>query len=206
MKLLSKNKFKFTIKDSYLENLLPRFREERIRAFLTLASTLLAVSIFGFFAINPTLTTIAQLKKQLADSKFVDLKLVEKIASLSTLQQSYVQLQNSIPVIMNSVPPTPNMPLFVAQIQAISQTMNVKIIKIQTLPVEITSDSPKNGYFSFGFTIDATGTITAINNFITAIQSFDRLVTAEGFSIVRSSTDPNNLQLSFKGKAYFKKS
>lgn len=205
MKSIPKKPFKLNIKESYLEGILPRFREDRVKAFLTLATTLIAISIFGLFAINPTLTTIAQLKKQLQDSQFVDQKLVQKIANLSALQQSYVQLQNNLPVIMSAIPISPQIPPFAAQIQSIAQSTHFQLDKIQTLPVEITPDAPINGFLTFGFLLSGQGSNIAVTNFISLLQSYDRLVTLDQFSILRSTDNPNLFLLSIKGKTYFKK-
>lgn len=205
MKLSDKNKIRLNIKDIYLENILPRFKEERIRAFLTLASTLLAISIFGFFAINPTLTTIAQLKKQLSDSQYVDQKLVEKISNLSTLQQSYSQIQDSLPTVLIAIPADPSMAVFIGQIQSIGQSSHITLNKIETLPVDLTAGLQTNGYTSFGFTIEANGTPANGSNFILQIQKYNRLITLDGFSVIQAPDNPNFVQIEIKGKAYYKK-
>jgi Tfp pilus assembly protein PilO len=204
MKLLSKQGFNITIKTPFLESLLPRFKEERIGAFLTLGATLLAISVFGFFAINPTITTIVQLRKQLADEKYVDQALVTKIANLSTLQQNYTQIQSTIPTVLDAIPPLPTIPLLAAQIQSIAQTSGVTVVTLQTLPVEVTAESSAN-YLSFVFSVSVKGTTSSINNFISSLESFERLVTLDEFSIVTAPDNSNISQATFKGKVYFKK-
>jgi hypothetical protein len=51
----------------YFEKL-PDFKEKKIQAFITIALTLIALSFFAIFAINPTLSTIANLQKQSEDT------------------------------------------------------------------------------------------------------------------------------------------
>ena len=48
------------------------FKKDRTQKVTTLAMTLIALSFFGLFAINPTLSTISRLQKELEDAKFVD--------------------------------------------------------------------------------------------------------------------------------------
>ena len=78
------------IKNNKYYKLLPDFKEEKTRRLSSIVFSLLALSIFGLFAINPTLSTIARLKKELSDAKFVDQQLTEKIANLSSLQEVYL--------------------------------------------------------------------------------------------------------------------
>jgi len=205
MKLLSKHGFNISIKDTYLETLLPRFKEERIGAFFTLALTLTTITIFGLFAINPTLTTIAQLRKQLEDNKFVDQKLREKIANLRTLQDNYTQIQENIPVVLDAIPTAPTIPLFTAYVQGAVTQSRVKLVILQTLPVEFTADAPPHAYMSFAFSLTAEGTTGNIDTFLTSLQSFARLVTIDEFSIRKTPDNLNLFQLTVKGKAYFKK-
>ncbi len=205
MKVLPKKKIKITIKDTYLETLLPRFKEERVRAFLTLATTLIAISIFSFFAINPTLTTIAQLKKQLSDDQFVDQKLVQKIANVSSLQQNYIQIQGSIPNVLSAIPVNPDIPLLSADIQAIGQASQVSVSRISTLPVLLTSDAPTNGFLTYTFNIAAEGSLTNMSHFINAVQSFNRITTIDNISLTKVGNSSNIVDVNIAGKAYFKK-
>ena len=99
---------------SYFENLsatkyreylklLPNMQQDTPQSFVTLLLTFAALSFFGIFAINPTLTTIADLKKQLADDTAVDQQLKTKISNLSSLQQQYNQLGSNLTNILPEV-------------------------------------------------------------------------------------------------------
>ena len=88
-KIQTNSLFKKLQQKKYFQ-MLPDFKEERTRKFTTLVFTLLALSFFGLFAISPTLSTIANLNKQLSDNEFVDSQLQNKINNLYTLQQDYV--------------------------------------------------------------------------------------------------------------------
>ena len=116
---------------SYFENLsatkyreylklLPNMQQETARSFVTLILTFAALTFFGIFAINPTLTTIADLKKQLADDTDVDLQLKTKINNLSSLQQQYNQLGSNLTNILSAVPQNADAPFLSAQIAAYS--------------------------------------------------------------------------------------
>ena len=59
--------------------LLPNIQNEKTKAITMLIFTFVAMSFLGIFAINPTLSTIVELNKQLEESKFVHEQLQTKI-------------------------------------------------------------------------------------------------------------------------------
>lgn len=191
----------------YLIKILPTLQEERTRSFTTIVLTLFAVSIFGFFAINPTLSTIADLQKQISDNQFVDQQLQRKISNLTALQQKYATIQNDIPAVLQAIPVNADPVTFIAQIQAIAKESNIQITNIQTYPVDITTIiSPNKRYTTFAFTIDAIGDPEHLNGFVSSVNSFNRLITIDNISFNQTLKESILLRLDIKGKAYFKNS
>lgn len=186
----------------YLD-LVPRFREEKTQAFTTIILTLFGLMLFGFFAIKPTIETIVKLQKELADTRFVNKSLEEKIANLSTLQQKYNALQQDLPIILRSLPKKPSVPLFIAQLQALARGTNVTVAGIQTSVIEIAQAQPSGDYGSFTFSTETEGTATAITDFLSTLINFERIVTIDSFSVT-GSTQQTKQKISIHGKVYFK--
>lgn len=187
----------------------PRLKEEKTRSYATFVMTLLAICIFGFFAINPTVGTIIELNKELSDNKFVDQQFVDKIANLATLQTAYAGLQNDIPYVLNAIPEQPNIPTFLAQVQDVAAKTNIDLLRLQVQPVDISNTpQPISSYLSFTFSVDAIGTKSQVDAFILGISSFERLITVDNISISQASQQGSgsetNIRLSLKGRAYFK--
>jgi Tfp pilus assembly protein PilO len=141
------------LKESKYLQYLPNFKEKP-RKLSSLILSIVAFSFFGLFAINPTLSTIARLRKDLEDSKFVSQKLQEKIFNLYSLQQKYNNLQSDLPIILGAIPKSPEIPLLIGQIQTLSQENNISVGGIQSFEVEaanaeVTKKDPKT--FSFAF-------------------------------------------------------
>lgn len=190
--------------NKYLEKL-PDFKSKRTETFIKLVLTFLAFSFFGFFAINPTLATISQLKKQLADNKFVEEQLEKKINNLSLLQQQYALLDSDIPTVLSSVPKTSQIALFAAKVQQIAKFEGVNISSFQTFPVEIAKIEPSiDDYSSYLFSINIEGSYKNISDFLNVLTKFDRIITIDNLSFSKNSNDPNSLKLSIRGKTYFK--
>ncbi len=188
--------------EKYLSAILPRFAEERVHSFTTIALSLLTLSFFGFFAINPTLSTIADLQKQISDNQFVSMQLKQKITNLTTLQGSYKGIQGDLPVLYAALPNTPDVTVLVGQLQSITQQSNVTLVNIQTLAVDVSALSPSK-YNSFTFALDISGSYANIQTFLQTITSFNRIITIDALSLTKA-TASNTYSASLRGNAYFK--
>lgn len=189
----------------YLQKL-PNFREEKTQSFTTLALTFLALSFFGFFAINPTLSTITQLKRQLSDSLFVDKKLEEKITNLGILQQKYNLLKDTTSIALYALPQAPTVPLLIAQVQALALKSNVSIERLQVFQVELSKlKEGEDKDSSFAFSFEGQGSYADISNFLSSLVNFERLVTLDTISLTKASEKNEMLKLNLRGRAYFKK-
>lgn len=181
---------------------LPYLKKDKNKKITTLVLTLLTLSFFGIFAISPTLSTIAQLQKELSDSKDVDTRLQQKIGNLVTLQRQYTNLSSSLPSIFEVIPQKPNVPLFIAQAQTLATQSNVILSNLQSSQVDLTASSPGADAASFAFSLTASGDYKAIASFISKLTSFNRIISIDSVSI--SQTQKGVTQLSLRGKAYFK--
>ena len=137
--------------------LMPDLRQEKAKKFTTIVLTLITSIILGLFAISPTLSTIANLQKQINDDQFVDQKLQEKINDLTTLQQNYADIQNDLPVIYAAIPNSTQIPILVGEIQSIAQDSSLKLDSFQTYEVDLSKPTSKN-YSSFDFGFSGEGT------------------------------------------------
>lgn len=112
--------------------LLPSMQQENTRIIVTLIFTFFALSFFGIFAINPTLTTIVELRKKLADSQLVYESLQTKISNLSSLQQQYSTLGPDLPYVLEAVPQDPRASLLMAQVLGLAREKGISILSLET--------------------------------------------------------------------------
>lgn len=202
--LLGKNVFLNLAKNKYWE-MLPNLKEEKTKNFTTLILTLVALSFFGFFAISPTLSTIAQLRRQIGDNEFVNKKLEEKIQNLSLLQREYGLLEKDFPIVFAGIPQAPSAPLLVGQIQFLALESSLAITRLQVFQVELSQTIDKNEPSSFAFSLEAQGTTPKLLSFLNSLLSFERIITLENIALSKSSDKEEVLKLDLKGRAYFKK-
>lgn len=186
---------------------LPYLNQERNQKFFGIVLTLLALSFFGFFAINPTISTILKLKKEVADSQFVFDQLETKMKNLNDLRKQYAKLQNDLSIIVGTIPVQPDAQLLFAQIQTLAQESNIKIVKLQNFEVEVLRNNrgSEKQYYSYSFSLSGSGLFNDTYRFIAAITDMQRIINIDVFSIDKTS-DKNAQSLSFdiQGTAYFK--
>lgn len=205
MKGEEKKLLKKYAKPTYLDAVFPYLKEKKTQNFLTLSLTLLAIAVFGLFAINPTIGTIIELRRQLDDAKYADAQLTQKIANLSALGQKYIDLQNDLPLITDALPMTPQATLFVGEVNALAEENNVSITIIHTTPFSLLDIKQKDTSTldSFTFSVDADGQMSNLLAFAGALSNSQRVTTITSL-VVR---DPNGTSphMTFTGKAYSKK-
>lgn len=202
MKLTINKLFNKVNKDKYSKylELMPDFKKQKTQKFTTVVLTLIAIIVLAIFAINPTLSTIANLQKQLEDAKFVADKLEKKINNLSVLQTKYNNIQSDLPVVYEAIPKNPQAPKLTGQIQSILNDSGLQLVTIQASNiVEITNGK----FYSFNFDLTATGNFQSMASFLKEISTMQRVTDIKSININTSSTD-NSLQFNVQGHAFYK--
>lgn len=197
--------------EKYYKDILPYLKKDRNQQYLGIILTFTATIFFALFAINPTLSTIAKLRKEVMDSKLVDQKLSEKINNLSLLSSAYQDIKDDIPFVIDAIPTRPEAPTLVAQIKSIAKNSEVSLSGLNISPVSLVAkDSTNSSAFTFEFS--AKGDYEKINKFISDLVDMQRIVFIDRISISRSnpeseskSQSDNNLDTNIKGSVYFKK-
>lgn len=188
----------------YLE-LLPNLKQEKAQKFTSVVLTFVALSFFGLFAINPTISTIVRLRRELNDNQFTETQLTQKINNLSSLGGQYQLLEADIPYVTASMPKDPQISLLVAQLQSVAKDAAVDLSELKTLQVEVTTPKTTQKKFSsFTFSLVAEGGYNNILKLIDSISNMQRVVSLDIIAINRKSDQSGTIQLGLKGTAYFK--
>lgn len=203
MKLKISKLFNKVNKDKYSKylELMPDFKKQKTQKFTTVVLTLIAIIVLAIFAINPTLSTIANLQKQLEDAKFVADKLEKKINNLSILQTKYNNIQNDLPTVYESIPKNSEVPKLTGQIQSVLNASGMQLISIQASEiVEVT----RGKFYLYNFDLTASGDYQTMENFLEKLISMQRVTDIKNINISTSSTN-KSLQFNVQGHAFYKK-
>lgn len=194
------------MQNKYLPNL-PYLAPERSQKFFGIVLTLCALAFFGFFAIQPTVSTILKLQKEISDNQTVLDQMDTKLKNLTELRKQYFNLQNDLPIITSAITTQPDVSMLFAQIQSIAQTSGITINKLQNFEVEVlrSNINTTKDYYSYSFTTAGTGSFTSISNFVQALTNMERIVNIDSFSISNnSSQNGGSLGFNIQGTAFFK--
>lgn len=211
----------------YYKAIEPKLEKPRNKAYTTIVFSFLVVSLFGWYAIRPTIQTILTLKREIKDKTELSKKMEEKIAALIEAQAYYQEIEPLLPAIDQALPTIPDaIPLLVQlrNLASMSATI-ITTIQLPTVPImsqEILPGSKgvinpaatgANKQQTFDVSLSVKGPYSNIHAFIEGITFMRRIATIESISILPSVTDqtstasaqPNTklLQLAVKLKAYY---
>ncbi len=198
-----KKVFKGIKYEKYYKDILPYLKKQKNQEYFMVILTLGATIFFALFAINPTLSTIVKLRKEIEDSRFVESALTNKINHLSSLSTQYSEIQSDIPVILDAIPEQPQAPTLVGQIQTIAQTTSISIEELDISEVGLTDEGASKSS-KFNFNLTATSTYENLKNFISELVIMQRIVSLEKITLTKNS-DTESIQLDLQGTAYYKK-
>ncbi|MBI2025748.1 MAG: type 4a pilus biogenesis protein PilO [Candidatus Levybacteria bacterium] len=202
MKLIINKLFKKVNREKYSKylELIPDFKKEKAQKFTTLVLSLVAIIVLALFAINPTLSTIANLQKQLEDAKFVTGRLEQKINNLSVLQTKYNSIQPDLPIVYEAVPKSTEATKITGQLQTLTEEVSMKIVSIQVSEIEA---SKKGGFFYYTFSITASGNLENALDFLEKVANMQRVIDVSDISINIAAFD-KSLQFNLQGKVFYK--
>jgi len=195
-------------KDKYLAYIhsLPSFKEEKVQSFATVILTLIAICLFGFFAIAPTLGTISQLKKTLNDDKFLADSLQTKITNMSQLQDQYNTLSSQLPTLYAAIPKTPNTSVLSGKIRTLAANSRLTILQLNISGVEVASSKkPISVLTPIGIVATFQGSQEDFETFTKKLVNIDRIITLDGVGTSRIKTQEGIVyQLNIRATAYYR--
>jgi Tfp pilus assembly protein PilO len=188
----------------YYQSLEPVFKRPVSRAYTAVIFSFLAVSLFGWYAIRPTIQTILFLRREISDKVEINKKMEDKIAALIEAQAYYQEVEPLIPVIDTALPVQPDAIPLMIQLRNLASRSGVLVntLQIPTLPL-LGQDSPQSTrsaqtqlqgkesskQISYDFSIAVQGPYTSVRSFLEGILAMRRLVTLSGFSITPIKKD-----------------
>ena len=199
-----KKVFKNIQYEKYYKDILPYLKKQKNQQYFAVILTLGAATFFALFAINPTLSTITRLRREVEDSRIVDQKLSEKVQSLSSLSTQYQGIKDDLQFVYDAVPFKPEAPTLIAQIQSIARENGIILDSIKVSPINLAS---KESAASSSFTFELTGksSFENIQQFISTLTVMERVVSLESISINKGLLEAGDLQIDIRGSAYYKK-
>lgn len=178
----------------------------KTRAYTTAIFSFLAISLFGWYAIRPTIQTILYLQKEIEDNKLVSAQMEEKIGKLIEAHATYQSVEDDIPYLTQAIPPAPEALTALGQIRNIAIIRGASISAITSSSAPLLSNeqtSPNKSTVTKGISTRkiksvqlsfiAVGTYDMLQSIIEDIVSLRRIVTIESLSFTPNRESEHQL-------------
>ncbi len=200
-------------KDFFLNVVAAYNNKPDLKIYLELVLSLVTIVAFSVFAIRPTLLTIIQLTKEIADKEESVINLNQKIKDLQTANFLLQSRTDDLILISQAVPDGPSPDIFIRQIEKIIKDSNLSIINFSISDVVYLGENKKTsksdvsleelakGSDSLPFTISLTGNYQSIYNFLNVMENMRRPVKIDTLAINSNTLDlENKLILNLSGR------
>lgn len=168
--------------------------------------TIIAATIFIFFAIKPTIETILVLQKKISDANLVLEKATQKVNNLSLGKKNYDNLDPNIKEqIGATIPDTVGLKSLIQNLEGSALSHQASISALQIQPVTIsTKTEPKMGTLSeVSFTFNIEGAYNNLSLVLEDLKKSTRILSIESLSL--STANEGGLIMSLSGKTYYLK-
>ncbi|MBI2022190.1 type 4a pilus biogenesis protein PilO [Candidatus Daviesbacteria bacterium] len=184
----------------------PVFQSKVVKTYGTLVFSLFTITMFGLFAIRPTLTTIIALQRSIKEQQAVLDKLNGKIETLSLGKKNFENLSpESKTKIFTLLPNSTSLPTLVDELSALALEKQASISGLQFQPVDLKSISKELSkeakLQNIEFTINLQGSYPQLTDYINSLTKLNRLITIK--SVGFNKPAGGNLTVSINAKAYF---
>lgn len=192
----------------YYTYIKPITRNKLVRSYATTVFNLIAVAVFGFYAIRPTVMTIISLHKSLDEQKAILNSVVEKRNSLAQGRANYESLDNDIKSkLQNLIPSQPDLPVISAILGSLTSQSEATLSGIQFQPVDLTPQSTtanKDATISEAeLSFSVQGTYNQIGEILQNLKKIERLITVKTVTLNR--LEGGSILMVVNAKAYYLK-
>jgi len=180
----------------YYQSLEPALQKPATRAYTAVIFSFLVVSLFGWYAIRPTMQEIFRLRREIADKTDLNIKMEDKISALIEAQAAYQAVEPSLPVLDQALPVTSDAVRATKDLELLAADSQVTITTITISSLPLTADTGQgvpqatasDKLANFPISLSVAGAYPDIKTFTLGILNLRRImqITSMIFSPVRA--------------------
>jgi Tfp pilus assembly protein PilO len=174
------------------------------RVSIELILSIVVVVFFAIFAIRPTLITMADLIKEIADKKELDQQMDLKLASLYTAQDQYEQYQSNFYLLDEAIPRQLDVVKSLKKFEKIAgeEQLVINQISLAEVPKSIGEGLLDSNFEDYQrdflpINIEVVGNYLQIREFVEEIMNLRQLIIVDQVAIERE-TESDNLSAQIK--------
>jgi len=182
------------LKRKSAERIKELYQKPAAKISLEVIISVLAIVFLAVFAIQPTLSTMSQLVKDIEDRKKTSETLSKKIQALSEANTQLMQIKSDLKLLDNAFPLTADMNGFLLRVERIASNHSIIVETLHSskLPKNTTTAKDKSSVLPLPIQLTAKGSYIDMRNFLLELQAIDRFISVEDMSI---SSDTENEQI-----------
>ncbi len=170
-----------------------------LRAYIEIFLTLLTISLFGIFAIRPTVKTIGVLLKEIEAKQSTIKTMDEKIANLNSAKNLYMNEKEKIQLVKEAIPQKPEPDVLALQITELSKSVGVDITSMSLEGVTIIG-VPAEEDNILSFSLSVRGNYQQLLDFARRLEELRRPVKFDSISLSsEEEKDVRAIRLDFSG-------
>lgn len=166
-------------------------KRPKANAYTTAIFSFLAVSLFGWYAVRPTLQTILTLRREISDNTKISARMEDKITKLIEVQASYQSVQDDLPLLDQAIPGTPNAIGVVSQLRNLAQVNNASVssMTVSSVPIigkpsestesGVKQDASNKKILNVPIAMIITGSYPELRSFVEGLITLRRIVTID---------------------------
>jgi len=174
----------------YAQTITPFLQSPHTKNYSTVIFFFLVLSIFGWYAIRPTIQTILYLQREIKDKTEIDNKMDTKIYALIEANAAYENNQLLLPVLSDAIPKNPEALDLVSQLSNLAGEKNITLsmLKMSDIPLATSSGSvlskTQKGFIPLPITFTIEGTFLSVISYLKDLITMRRVVTIQSMDFI----------------------
>lgn len=202
----------------FASTITPFMESPKTKNYSTVIFFFLVLSVFGWYAIRPTIQTILYLQREIKDKTEVDKKMDEKIYALIEANTAYENNQQLFPVLNEAIPTSPDALDIARQMNVLAQEKGVLLSRLQMGDIPLASSSAilrkksDKPYSEIQITCQLEGPYASIISYLKELVAIRRIITIQSMTFAplkrteytsTESAKIASIQVNIQLKAYY---
>jgi len=183
------------------------YQKPAAKISLEVIISVLAIVFLAVFAIQPTLSTMSQLVKDIEDREKTAEALNKKVQALSEVSTQLTQLKNDLKLLDSALPSTPDINGFLLRVERLATDHSIILTNLNSsnVPKNLTSPKNQSDVQSLPIQLIAKGPFSNMKSFLNDLQKLDRFVSVENITISteQKETETKEQQVRATIQGYF---
>ena len=194
----------------YFTNVKHLYKRRDVVVYTGLTLSFFAISFFGFFALRPTIVTIAGLLKEIEEKREINQKLDKRLSSLRQAQANYALVADSKNLVDETLPEKPELSQLVYQLEGLAQEQALLINSLGVESVTLLGKPPRSkteekaSVSEINFSTTLEGDFSSLSDFLLWLGQLRRAIRVDPFSFTKSEREGQSIiKLNIGSKAFF---